>query len=121
MASERDELEHESLQDTDSIVRYLQELAEGIKNGAVFLANSRGELTLRPTGLLKFALKAACKRDRSRLSIKLSWRTEPRGPTGEIEAPGPLVIQPQKSERQRREGETGRGQTGRGQDEPRPR
>lgn len=68
----------ESIQDPDAVKDYLQSLIEGIDSGRVVLATNGDELTLFPTDLMKFTLKAKRKADTSKLSIKLAWKDEKR-------------------------------------------
>lgn len=69
-----DEFEHESLQDTESIVTYLEALASGLRSGRLLFCWGDSELILKPNGLLQFAVKARKKDDRMKVSIKISWK-----------------------------------------------
>ncbi|MCB2231166.1 amphi-Trp domain-containing protein [bacterium] len=90
MPTETDEFKHESLQDCESIVKYLSAISDGFQNGQLMLANGDDrEMVIRPTGLLKLDLKARRKDGRIKLSVKVSWKEQ--GPQEEIDAT-PLTI-----------------------------
>ena len=92
MASDVDEFKHESLQDCDSIVKYLSAISEGFQSGQLMLANGDNrQMVIRPTGLLRLDLKARRKDGRIKLSVKVSWKEQ--GPQEEIDAT-PLTIAP---------------------------
>lgn len=65
--------DHESLQDRNSVVTYLQALADGFKKGTLNLTDQHGEFSLEPDGLIHFRLRASNDDDHVRLSIRLSW------------------------------------------------
>jgi len=93
MSREPGEFRHESLQDCESIVKYLKALMEGFESGHLQLANGGEPIVLEPTGLLKLDLKARRKDDRNKLSIKVSWKDEDI--SEQIDA-NPLVIDSHK-------------------------
>ena len=78
---------HESLQDRQSIVAYLEALTEGFREGTLSFASDAGGITLNPEGLIQFELSASRKRDQMRLSLKFSWKDD-----DETERPGELRI-----------------------------
>lgn len=77
MAEEKD-FSHESVQDRDSIVKYLAALAEGIQQGKLLLASNGERLSLETANLVKLDVQARQKRDRGQLVLKMSWK-HPRG------------------------------------------
>ncbi len=92
MASDQ-EFKHESIQDCQTIVKYLQALSDGFENKKLNLSSDGRNIIVTPGGLLKMEVKARKKADRVKLTLKLSW-TEPkesellkRNPLS-IEAPG---------------------------------
>ena len=93
MAKESGEFRHESLQDCESIVKYLKALTEGFENGHLALANGGDPIVLEPRGLLNLDLKARRKDNHIKLSIKVSWKEEDL--SEKIDAK-PLVIDSQK-------------------------
>lgn len=66
--------EHESLQDRESIVAYLETITEGLRSGRVEIRQGEEELILEPEGLLTLGIRAVRKRDRTRLDLRISWR-----------------------------------------------
>jgi amphi-Trp domain-containing protein len=89
MNQPKTDFEYESLEDPQSIQRYLKALAEGFANGTITFSDRRGEVALEPKGLIEFEVRVSKKRDRSRLSLNLSWR--PAREEGSTDA-GPLSI-----------------------------
>lgn len=82
--------DHESLQDRESIVAYLESLTAGLRAGQIQIRQGEEELTLEPDGLLTLGIRAVHKRDRTRLDLRISWRDagpEPDQPPLEISAP----------------------------------
>jgi len=89
MSHQKTEFEYESLEDARSIGRYLRALADGFEKGLLSFSDRRGEIALEPHGLIEFEVRVSKKRDRSRLSLSLTWR-----PAREVNAgdAGPLSI-----------------------------
>jgi amphi-Trp domain-containing protein len=77
MASSSKEFKFESLQDGESIVRYLQALADGFATGELQLSTGEHQLQLHPQGLLRFRLQAKRGKEQGRLVLKVSWREIP--------------------------------------------
>ena len=50
--ADRDDFKHESLQDTESVARYLQALIEGFEKGRLEFTSDDQTLALEPQGLL---------------------------------------------------------------------
>jgi amphi-Trp domain-containing protein len=69
---------YSSLQDTDSIVRYLEAVCDGLRKGELRLRSGDNDLVVEPGGLIKFKVKVDRKSDRVKLSIKLGWREQKR-------------------------------------------
>jgi len=78
MSKERKEFEYATLVDCNSIVSYLETLAEGFKNGTLALKSPDADITLDPEGLLKLELMAKNKSGRSKFALKVSWKNQPR-------------------------------------------
>ena len=76
MSRSIDRFKHESLQDAESIVTYLQALAEGFAKGSVCLASNGNELWLEPQGLLRMRVEAKRDGDQTKVVMKVSWRNE---------------------------------------------
>lgn len=71
-----DTFEHESLQSTDSVVRHLEALTDGIRNGRLVLSSGdNGEpMVLTPEGLISLSIKASRKDGRDRIGLRIEWR-----------------------------------------------
>jgi amphi-Trp domain-containing protein len=89
MASEGQEFAHESLQDRESIVKYLAALGEGLEKGQLTLMSNGERIALEAPALVKFDVQAKQRRSRSQLVLKLSWKT--RKDTKELRVE-PLLI-----------------------------
>ena len=76
MSSDRD-FRHESLQDNQSIVNYLNALIEGFSKGEISFKQNSGQIVLNPNGLVQMEIKAQRKTSKSKLSIKFSWKETP--------------------------------------------
>lgn len=81
---------YSSLQDTDSIVRYLEAVCDGLRKGELRLRSGDNDLVVEPGGLIKFKVKVDRKSDRVKLSIKLGWREQQREPRSDA---GSLIIE----------------------------
>jgi amphi-Trp domain-containing protein len=86
-----DRFKHESLQDAESIVRYIEALSEGFQNGALLFSSDDKRLVLKPRGLVRLEVEAKKRGEEIKLSLKFRW-TEEAG----VEAANtsPLVISP---------------------------
>jgi amphi-Trp domain-containing protein len=93
MSRESGEFRHESLQDCQSIVKYLKAITQGFESGHLALANGGEPIVLEPKGLLRLDLKARRKEDRIKLSIKVTWKEDEA--SEEVDTK-PLVIDSQK-------------------------
>lgn len=73
MADRKKVFEHDSLQDRNTIVRYLNAITDGLKNGKLTLKGREAEIELEPRGLIRLELRASERSDRSRLELRLTW------------------------------------------------
>lgn len=69
------EFEHESYQDNLTISKYFQSLIEGFENGKILLQTEEEEIAMYPNDLLKFSIKAKTDGDKSKLTLKISWKS----------------------------------------------
>jgi amphi-Trp domain-containing protein len=88
------EFDHESIQDTGSIVKYLEALAEGFRSGTLQFSAGKKAIRLRPSGLLELSLKAKRKSGQARLQLEVAWKEPKKKPQ---EDQPPLKIQTGKS------------------------
>lgn len=79
MSSNDDRFKHESLQDGDSIVQYINALSEGFKNGALLFCSDNQRLVLKPQGLVGLHVEAKKKGNEIKLSLKFRWTEESNG------------------------------------------
>ena len=78
--SNDDDFRHESVQDRQSIVRYLQAITAGIEHGHLELGTSDHTLALDPDGMLELQVRAKRKGGRVKLELKLQWREDEEDP-----------------------------------------
>jgi amphi-Trp domain-containing protein len=81
--SAQDDFRHESVQDRQSIVKYLQAITAGIEQGQLELGTADHTLALEPSGLLELQVRAKRKGGRVKLAIKLYWREDDEDPGAE--------------------------------------
>ncbi len=74
MSGDDKRFEHESLQDRESIVRYLAALGEGIQNGKLVLSSNGTSLSLDAPELVKLDVEARQEPRQSMLMLKISWK-----------------------------------------------
>lgn len=80
MASSDSEFKHESYQDTDTIVAYLDALRDGFAKGCLDLSNEEQQMVLSPDGLLKLELKVRRKGERVKFNLRLDWKESKEEP-----------------------------------------
>lgn len=76
MASNDEEFTFQSLQDPESIVKYLDALGQGLSSGRLFLGTKKKKLILEPNGLLTLDVKAKRKERKVKLELKISWSVD---------------------------------------------
>ncbi len=76
MSASDDNFKHVSMQDSQSIIRYLEALAGGFKQGALLFSTDNKQLVLKPQGLIKLEVEAKRKDQQLKLNIKLRWNEE---------------------------------------------
>ena len=64
----------ESMQDAESIRKYLEAVMEGLRKGKLVVAAGQEEFVLQPTDLLTFTVKAQKRGGAGRISLAISWR-----------------------------------------------
>jgi amphi-Trp domain-containing protein len=80
---------YESVQDMETIVRYLEALAEGFRKGELTLAREGETLVMKPAGLLGFSVEAKLKGVRRKLKFTLGWKEQAESTAG---GQPPLII-----------------------------
>jgi amphi-Trp domain-containing protein len=76
MAAGNDDFKYESLQDRQSIAKYLDALKEGFSSGKIALGSREKQIVFEPSGLLKLEVKARRKNEKVKISLKCSWNEE---------------------------------------------
>jgi len=66
--------EFDSVQDEKSIQAFLAALTDGFGKGRVVLRSDTEEITLTPSALVNFSVKAKRKDGESKMTIKISWK-----------------------------------------------
>ncbi|MEQ8329856.1 MAG: amphi-Trp domain-containing protein [Longimicrobiales bacterium] len=74
--SRNGEFAHESLQDTESIGKYLEALAQGFRAGRLEFASGSKQIELEPNSLLELAVRAKRKDGTARISVEVQWKVE---------------------------------------------
>lgn len=72
-----DKFEFESLQDCQTIQKYLQALQEGFDQGRIVVNSEGAEIFLHPAGFMKFEVSVKKKGTENKLGIKISWKDTP--------------------------------------------
>jgi len=70
------EFAHESLQDTETIGKYLEALAQGFRTGRLEFSSGKKDIELEPSGLLELAVRAKRKDGAARIGIEIQWKEE---------------------------------------------
>jgi len=91
MADEK--FRHESLQDKDSIGKYLNALSDGFLSGRLQFSWKDKQLALEPQGLIKFDVETRKTDGEVRLVLRFRWEQAPESSMFED---GPLVIEARK-------------------------
>uniref|UniRef100_I2PYS3 Amphi-Trp domain-containing protein n=1 Tax=Desulfovibrio sp. U5L TaxID=596152 RepID=I2PYS3_9BACT len=67
---------YESVQDAETLRRYLETVTAGFAAGELRFASREGEVTLHPEGMLGFLIEAKSMGGRMKLHLKFSWRED---------------------------------------------
>jgi amphi-Trp domain-containing protein len=78
MASDK-EFHHESIQDKDTIIRYLNTFGDGFQKGEIEFRAGADEIVIKPEGLIQMEIKAKRTGRKSKMTIKFSWKETPSG------------------------------------------
>lgn len=73
--------EFESVQDCQTIQKYLEALQEGFGQGRIVLISDGSEICLNPGGFMKFGVSVKKKGAENKLGIKVSWKDKRDEPT----------------------------------------
>ncbi|OQX24379.1 MAG: hypothetical protein BWK80_21145 [Desulfobacteraceae bacterium IS3] len=78
-----EQFEYESLQDNESIGKYLQALIDGFEKNKITFSSENNTVVVHPSSLLQFAVTVRKKDNKNKLSIKISWKDSKRKEAGE--------------------------------------
>ncbi|MEA4858104.1 MAG: amphi-Trp domain-containing protein [Solidesulfovibrio sp.] len=81
---------YESVQDAQTLARYLEAVTAGFAAGELRFSSREGEVALHPGGVIGFLVEAKSMGGRMKLHLKFSWREDggEDGDTGLTIAPG---------------------------------
>lgn len=65
---------YDSVQDAQTLMKYLQAIKEGFESGSITFSRKDLDFTLSPSGLIGFFVEAKAKEGRMKLTLKFSWR-----------------------------------------------
>ncbi len=78
------EFRHTSLEDNQSVVRYLQALTQGLQQGQLRIGAADDEVLLEPRGLLQLDLRISQKPDAAQIRLHLSWKVDDGAEPGSL-------------------------------------
>ncbi len=81
---------YESVQDAETLKRYLEAVTAGFAAGELRFSSREGELALHPKGMVGFLIEARSTGGRMKLHLKFSWRED----GGEGEGDNGLTVTP---------------------------
>jgi amphi-Trp domain-containing protein len=86
--------EHESLEDQESIIKYLETIIDGFKKGSLTFGNNKKSVELSPQGLLKLKINVSSNSKKVKLGLNMEWKEKAtENTTGDLvvntEAQGP--------------------------------
>ncbi|MEZ5993882.1 MAG: amphi-Trp domain-containing protein [Planctomycetota bacterium] len=70
------EFTHEALIDTPAVSAYLRALADGFEHETLRFSDKKGEMVLRPHGLVNFEVQSVRDGDRVQLSVRFDWKEQ---------------------------------------------
>lgn len=88
MAQRKNEFSHESFQDRESIVRYLNSLSECFQKGKLVLSSDEDEMAIDIPGLIRLDIRAKNRSERAQVVLKMAWKKHRRGKDLRVEPAG---------------------------------
>ncbi len=70
----KDKFEHESVQDHETISRYLKALMEGFERKQIVFDTADQQISLHPNNLIDFEISAMKKNGKNKISLHFSWK-----------------------------------------------
>jgi len=77
--------EHESVQDSQTISRFLRELMNGFESRNIVFASEEQQMVLHPDNLLEFGIKVKKKKDKNKITLKFLWKDSGEGAISETD------------------------------------
>jgi amphi-Trp domain-containing protein len=76
MKTTHEEFRHESLEDSESLARYLRAITDGFTKGSLSISNRAASIALEPHGLVHLEVRARKTRESVQLAVELSWKPD---------------------------------------------
>lgn len=77
MSQNKNTFRHDSLQNQETIQALLKSIGKGLEKGRLTFSDAEGEIVLKPEGLLNLKISASREGAHHRLSLRVSWQSEP--------------------------------------------
>ncbi|MEZ4524634.1 MAG: amphi-Trp domain-containing protein [Desulfobacterales bacterium] len=77
--------EHESVQDSQTISRFLKELMTGFEKKNIVFESEEQQMVLHPDNLLEFGIKVKKKKDKNKITLKFFWKDSGQGAVSEAD------------------------------------
>ena len=71
------DFQHESIEDRESIIKYLQTLSDGFLKGRIEFRSGQDNIVLEPSSLIQIEIKVKNHNRKSKLSVKFVWKDQP--------------------------------------------
>ena len=71
------DFQHESIEDRESIIKYLETLSDGFCKGKIEFRSGQDNIVLEPSGLIQIEIKVKNHSKKSKLSVKFVWKDQP--------------------------------------------
>lgn len=68
--------QHESIEDRESVIKYLETLSDGFRKGAIEFSSDRDTITLKPAGMVYMEIKVKNHQHKSKIEMKISWKDQ---------------------------------------------
>lgn len=95
MANKTNYFEHESLQDQDAIINYLEALTDGIKKGEILFSDEDETMLLHPQAFGRLRIRASQTKKVQELRLRISWNNKEQ----EDSEPATLKIKAKKAKK----------------------
>lgn len=78
----KNKLEIEGIMERSQVIAYLENLVEGLKAGSVHIQAGHETAVLTPPNIVDFEMEVGQKKEKSKISLEISWRTDGKGAIG---------------------------------------